>query len=78
MACRDRRLEFGQADTVIATRVIFLLFAATHTKSTPSNRRADLVPPQSRQREVGVSTPDQPGLTVAAIAEASFFTQGRI
>jgi hypothetical protein len=36
------------------------------------------VPPQSRQREVGVSTPDQPGLTVAAIAEASFFTQGRI
>jgi hypothetical protein len=65
------------ASTSDRESAIFLLSAATHTMCPPSNRRVDLVPPQLAQREVRVSPQDLPGLTVAAQADASFFTQGR-
>jgi hypothetical protein len=57
---------------------IFLLFVAMHTKRRLAIGAWALFPPQFRQREVTVSTEDLPERTIAAFAEASSFTQGRI
>jgi ATP-dependent RNA helicase RhlE len=55
-----------------------LLFAAICTSSASAIGARALFPPQFRQREVTVSTEDLPERTIAAFAEASSFTQGRI
>jgi hypothetical protein len=62
----------------LGASAIFLLFVAMHTRWGPAIGAWALFPPQFRQREVTVSTEDLPELTIAASAEASSFTQGRI
>ncbi|QEA15675.1 hypothetical protein [Novosphingobium ginsenosidimutans] len=63
---------------VLGASAIFLLFVAMQTRGRLAIGAWALFPPQFRQREVTVSTEDLPERTIAAFAEASSFTQGRI